>query len=328
MKRKTVESNDIYEVVRFRQRTKQAREAAWLESRGKGVGGSDMATIMGLNKYATPYELWLEKTGRSEREDISGKWAIVKGNALEAELRRRFRSLHPELAVTDGTNISFASRPHPCMRASLDGILYDPETDSFGVLEIKTANASRGRNDWHDADGNLVIPPYYLVQVTHYMAVTGWTWGYMYADIGESEPVEIRFERDADDIKAVIDAAELFWQFVTDDTMPHLVGATDVARAYPQPDGDIVDGNADSGLCDLMERYDLAVKQSREAARQADELKDIIITRIGEHTGIRCGSLQATYKPYSRKGYVREVKPSTGRTFRFTTIKEENQWDR
>ena len=82
------------------------------------------------------------------------------------------------------------------MHASLDGFVYDEESDSWGILEIKTANANRGRTDWHDETGELVAPQYYMAQVTHYMAVTGFTWGVFYADIGESEPVEVRFERD------------------------------------------------------------------------------------------------------------------------------------
>lgn len=139
-----------------------------------------MSTILGLNPYSTPYELWLEKTNRQQPEDISGKWAIIKGNALEVELRRRFRQLHPEYQVIDGTDISLVSKQHPSMHASLDGFVYDEESDSWGILEIKTANANRGRTDWHDETGELIAPDYYLAQVTHYMAVTGFTWGVFY----------------------------------------------------------------------------------------------------------------------------------------------------
>lgn len=194
MKRVTVnlaaKSTGTFDVHRFKGdgTTKESRHQAWLAFRAKGVGGSDMGTILGLNPYSTPYDLWLEKTGRQKPEDISGKWAIVKGNALEVELRRRFRALHPEYQVIDGTDISLVSKQHPLMHASLDGFVYDEASDSWGVLEIKTANANRGRTDWHDETGELIAPDYYLAQVTHYMAVTGFTWGVFYADIGESEP--------------------------------------------------------------------------------------------------------------------------------------------
>ena len=45
----------------------------WLEERKKGIGGSDAATIMGLNPYKTNVDLWEEKTGRKDAEDISDK---------------------------------------------------------------------------------------------------------------------------------------------------------------------------------------------------------------------------------------------------------------
>ena len=96
MKRVTVDmaaqATGLFDVHRFRQRTKTDRESAWRKFRALGVGGSDMSTILGLNPYSTPYELWLEKTGRQQPEDISGKWAIVKGNADSANCTRSTRS--------------------------------------------------------------------------------------------------------------------------------------------------------------------------------------------------------------------------------------------
>ena len=38
------------------------------EARRKGIGGSDVATILGLNKWKSPYQLWLEKTGQIDLE--------------------------------------------------------------------------------------------------------------------------------------------------------------------------------------------------------------------------------------------------------------------
>lgn len=313
-------STGMFTLHRFKQRTQQEREQAWHAFRALGVGGSDMSTILGLNAFSTPYDLWLEKTGRSEHEDISGKWAVIKGNALEGELRKRFRLLHPELQVIDGTDVSVVSKMHPIMHASLDGWLYDPETDSWGVLEIKTANASRGRLDWHDDDDNLRIPDYYIAQVTHYMAVTGFTWGYVYADIGENEPVEIRFDRDEQDVQSVITAAEEFWKFVTNDQMPRLKGE-DVAKAYPQPDEDIETADDDTELATLMREYETVKERADKAKTDMELLKDALLIRIGNRQGVRCQGFQATYKPYHHDGYTRTVKPSDGRMFRFTKLK-------
>lgn len=315
-------STDMFSLRRFggAGTTKESRHRAWLAFRTEGVGGSDMSTILGLNTYTTPYELWLEKTGRQKPEDISGRWAIIKGNALEVELRRRFRQLHPEYQVIDGTDISLVSISHPVMHASLDGFIYDEASDSWGILEIKTANANRGRTDWHDDMGELIAPDYYMAQVTHYMAVTGFRWGYVYADIGESEPVEIRFERDEDDVNAVITAAEDFWGFVARDEMPRLTGQ-DVAKAYPDPAEGIEDMTGDSDLQDVMDSYRQVIADEKALKARKEELQDCILVYVGDHEDVRCGNLQATYKTSSRKGYTRVVEPWEGRTFRFSEIK-------
>ena len=40
------------------QEVENARQT-WLEARRLGVGGSDVAAILGLSKYKSPYQLWL-----------------------------------------------------------------------------------------------------------------------------------------------------------------------------------------------------------------------------------------------------------------------------
>lgn len=320
MKRIPLKDTERYTIERFKQHTAEEREAAWLKSRSHGVGGSDMSTILGLNKYSSPYDLWLEKTKRVEPEDISDKWAIVKGNALENELRKRFRAQHPEMLVTDGTDKQFISREKPYLRASLDGIL-QKENGDFGILEIKTAS-SRRAGDWHDEDGNLRIPPYYLAQVEFYALVTGWTWGYVYAAIGDDEPVEIPFEADVEDMAAIDKAAADFWHFVTSGTPPQLTGA-DVQKAFPEPTPDIVDESADDDLYDLLARYESTANRANELKNEQKALQDQVIVRIGSHTGIRCGNLQATYKAMTRKEYT--VKATTYRKFALKTIEDKEQ---
>ena len=50
----------------------------WLEDRRKGIGGSDVATILGLNQYKSAYQLWLEKTGQVELKDTESEPALGK----------------------------------------------------------------------------------------------------------------------------------------------------------------------------------------------------------------------------------------------------------
>lgn len=309
MARHLIADCDMFTVIRFKQRTKAAREAAWLEERMKGVGGSDMGAILGVNPWTSPYRLWLEKTGREPHEDISDKWSVVMGNALEPELRRRFRRLHPEWECHDGTGMSLVSRTHPVMHASLDGILWD-DRRGFGVLEIKTANAMSGRRDWHDADGNLKAPDHYLAQMTHYLAVTGWSWGVFYAYIGESEPVEVMVERDEDDVKAVIAAAERFWGFVADDVPPAMSsGDVDEVQQTAKPEGfeQVEDADYDR-LAALWKQFDDAEKTAR---KQRDDIAAQLKELVGpDRRGLISEHWQTGYRDVNYKAQPEKVIPA------------------
>ena len=51
----------------------------WLEERKKGIGGSDVACILGMSPYKTNVALWEEKVGIREPEDISQKEYVKNG---------------------------------------------------------------------------------------------------------------------------------------------------------------------------------------------------------------------------------------------------------
>ena len=71
----------------------------WLNARKKGIGGSDAACIIGLNKYKSNVRLWDEKAGLQKPEDVSEKPAVIYGKEAEAAVRRLFILDHPEYDV-------------------------------------------------------------------------------------------------------------------------------------------------------------------------------------------------------------------------------------
>ena len=148
----------------------------WLDFRSKGIGGSDVAAIMGISKYRSPVEVWMEKRGLKEPADLSDKEAVEWGNRLESIVRDKFAEMHPELMVME-LPASLVSHNRPWAHANLDGCVKDEHGD-WGVLEIKTVGKNREK-DW--ADG---VPDYYLTQVTHYLSVTGWKYAWVAALIG------------------------------------------------------------------------------------------------------------------------------------------------
>ena len=53
----------------------------WLEVRKNGIGSSEVATIVGLNPWQTPYQLWRIKTGQDAPKNEN--FAMKAGHYLE-----------------------------------------------------------------------------------------------------------------------------------------------------------------------------------------------------------------------------------------------------
>lgn len=204
--------------------------ADWLEERKKGIGGSDAATILGLNPYKTTIELWEEKTGRREAPDISDKPYVKYGTQAEDLLRQLFALDYPQYIVTHEENTIIKHPEHPFLFASLDGKLLDVATGKEGILEIKTTNIlqSTQKEKWKDK-----IPDNYYCQVLHYLNVTSCSFAILKAQLKYDYGGEIRLEtkhyyidrKDVeDDIKLLQEKEIQFWkEYIEKDKKPPLV---------------------------------------------------------------------------------------------------------
>lgn len=94
----------------------------WQEFRSHGLGGSEVACLMGMNPWSTPQELFRNKTGRSQKVfDESQMKVIERGNFHEDEARKWYSSV-------TGHDIEPLCAVHnflPWMRTSLDSITKD-----------------------------------------------------------------------------------------------------------------------------------------------------------------------------------------------------------
>lgn len=158
---------------------------SWLKSRQDGIGGSDVAAILGDSPWKSPYGLWGEKTQNIEAKDISQNPRVEAGTRLEPLIREWFQDLHPDLYVfptdIEGSITTFVSKDRPWAMADLDGIAIDLDNPKRKpiVVEIKTAHTPYA-TEWRDPSfGNAAIPKHYLDQVLHYLSVTGWDEAYV-----------------------------------------------------------------------------------------------------------------------------------------------------
>lgn len=153
----------------------------WLQHRKKGLGASDAGTIIGVNKWKSNVELWREKVGIQEPEDISHKSYVQYGHDAEPHLRALFALDHPELRVTyESPYKMIFSDELPFIFATPDGELEELATGRQGGLEIKTTEIMNPRQ-WKEWDDQ--IPQQYFAQVCHQMLATGWEFVYLLVQI-------------------------------------------------------------------------------------------------------------------------------------------------
>jgi len=128
----------------------------WLKARRRGIGGSDVAGILGVSKWRTPRDIWLSKIETGEPDDSPSVQQMI-GTALEPHVLDQY-------ARQTGRHVRkshrILTRDHYLL-ASLDA------TAAGRIIEIKTA---RNQDGWGDP-GSDDIPTEYWLQVQHYLHV-------------------------------------------------------------------------------------------------------------------------------------------------------------
>lgn len=152
-----------------------ASEAEWLEARRHGVTASEIAVLMGLSPYDSPYGLYHRKLGILPADDDQA--AFERGRVLEPYIAAKFAGAHPELFVTGTGRDLYASIDRPWQLATPDRLININRIrpgewlrgTTGSVLETKTDDGSQ---EWGEP-GTDEIPVHYRCQVLWQMDVMG-----------------------------------------------------------------------------------------------------------------------------------------------------------
>ena len=199
--------------------TENLAYADWLKYRRRGIGGSDAAAVCGISRYKSPFELWLDKTGQLTEQE-AGEPAYW-GTQLEPVVRNEFQK-RSGIEVKSLKQM-LQSKEHPFMLADLDGICNHPELGSC-VFEAKTASA------YKSTERENSIPNEYILQIQHYMAVTGFKGTYIAVLIGGNSFKWKFVERDEELISMLIKLEADFWEHVKNGTPPPIDGSEVTAK--------------------------------------------------------------------------------------------------
>jgi putative phage-type endonuclease len=265
----------------------------WLEYRRMGIGGSDASVVCGVNRYKSPIELFMEKTGMFPPQEAGE--AAYWGTRLESLVREEF-TLRTRIEVVPVNEI-LQSAEYPWMLANLDGVCEHP---NYGpcIFEAKTTNAYNG-GDWEDS-----IPDVYMLQIQHYMAVTGFMGAYVAVLIG-GNTFKWRFvERDEDLIAMLIQLEADFWEHVQSNTPPPLCGSEASANFLKERFPDSVPlsrAELPDEAVDLIRQYYAANEQVEHYTEQKQLAENLLKQMLGEHEAGAVGEKTVTWKSISQE---------------------------
>lgn len=185
----------------------------WLKYRTQGIGGSDVGAIIGINKWKSVLDVYLEKIGEAPREDITSE-AAYWGNTLEEVVAREFSARTGKKVRR--RNAMLQHPEHPFMLANVDREIVGENA----ILECKTTS-EYNKELWSGEQ----VPDSYMLQVQHYLAVGGYERGYIACLIGGNKFVWYEINRDEELINYIMEIETDFWNKVENRTPPEIDGS-------------------------------------------------------------------------------------------------------
>ena len=273
-------------------KTSNLTREEWLKYRTKGIGGSDVSIIAGINPFKSVHQLWLEKTGQAEPEEEGSEYTHF-GTLLEPIVRKEFME-RTGIKVRQ-KHMLLQSEEHPFMFADLDGVIN--EDGQLCIFEAKTASAYK-QEVWEEE-----VPAPYILQIQHYMAVTGAKKTYIAALVGGNHFFYHVVERDEEMIAKIIVMEKYFWQH-------HVMGGVE-----PVPDGSEAttryfnerfrNSNGETielpdEVLPVCEEYDNLTRQIRELETAKNAAANQLKSYLGEAEAGTVGDRKITWKSVSK----------------------------
>jgi len=267
--------------------TDEMSHEEWLDVRKTGIGGSDVAGLVGISRYATPLSVYMDKMGITP--PVADNDPMYWGRTLEGVVADEFVK-RTGIPVKHYPHV-LRSKNHPFMLANVDRLLVHEQAG----LECKTANAAAAK-DWEDNK----VPEAYMLQCYHYMIVTGMRKWYVAVLIGGNN-FQIRELSWDDELASQLVAREQeFWKMVEDKTPPAVGGGDVDLMSCLYSAGDNPDllmlGDAEMALA--LE-YNSASAVEKQAKAAKDEAKAKLCAVMGDHAKAVAGDMKINWSPVS-----------------------------
>jgi putative phage-type endonuclease len=293
------------------------------------IGGSDAAAIIGLSKWKTPYEVWLEKTGQGVEKEETLPMKV--GSLMEDVVAKLWSQQYGKKLKK--SNKTLFSKQYPFIGANIDRIIVGEKS----FLEVKTAG-ERFSKEWDEGK----VPLAYLVQCLHYLYVTQFDYCYLCVLIGNKElkSYQIYYKDYQKQIEQIIQKEVEFWQkYVLTKTPPPVI-AEDSEILQQQfineikPQEQELDLSNDDEVQLLLENLEAYKQDKKKLEEQIAEIENKIKIKLGEYQIARTSRYIIEWKVQERSTIDKEKliqdgidiskyeKKTISRVFKFKSIKE------
>lgn len=249
--------------------------------RAKGIGGSEIGSILGLNPYETPFSVWEKKTGRVP--PFEGNKFTKAGNYLEAVVAKWFGDETGFDIIDNPDRVQYEQKPW-CI--GNPDRLYLRTDGKKCVLECKTTQKSVDPND---------VPPIWIFQAVWYMGCIGLKHGAIaWLERGvDFKWIEIEFDEDI--FEEITDQAGVFWHdHVLADVPPPPIRREDILKLYGSVGGSV---EADGEMLDYVSAIRENNRKIKTLEETNEQLKEAVMLRMLDAENlIHCGKPIVTWK--------------------------------
>jgi len=260
--------------------------------RTKYIGGSDIGAILGLSRFKTPLEVWMEKTGKETKrlDSLPLRFGSFAEEFVAREYSRAtgFELLHDESI--------YLHTEHSFMSAHIDRfVLQGGASPPTRILECKTANPFSS-GDWGEV-GSDEVPLSYLCQCIWYMGITGIDKTDLAVLFGNSDFRIYEITRDLELESVILQKAKLFWnECVLKDIPPPVQSEADCQTLFSKGDP-AKSVEAKEETLELTKRLQLLNSEIDIREEEISSIKQSIMQSMGEaQTLTFAGKVLATWK--------------------------------
>ena len=276
--------------------TQNMADEKWHELRRSGVGGSDIAAILGLSPWRTPLGVYCEKRALVPQQESNE--AMLFGTKMEPVLRDWARE---SIEQKFGKPVRVYSSPYlyrhssyEFIIANIDGVVTQgdgADEIAYAGLELKTADRTKMR-EWEEG-----VPDYYEAQVQHYMGITGLAAWYVFALIGKAQRLYI-IAADEKKIAEQVSAAKKFWiENVQGAKMPGVTGDdTDtLLKLFPDATDMMI---RDDSFEQIVKQYVSLGAEVKAIEASKDKCKAEIEAKLGSSIALMAGKYKVTWSRF------------------------------